>query len=220
MSVWDSVGITYLDAAKSALPLHRLAIFAASSLGWLAAQKQTYDSIFLSIAHLPLTNLAYIDKSPLKDATISFVLAGVFATFLGWALSHLVLRLTFLVAAKTTDLWTKANDLLKKDLVSPQISLQDRKTTIELLDVALAEPRARIKSLTVWAELTAGLSVSFGVASYWGNALDIAIAGGSFIFLIVTTAVAGNTFLRDYYGGALFKAQLNGKHRLRLGDLS
>ena len=100
------------------------------------------------------------------------------------------------------------------------LSIEDRKTALELVESGLAEPRARLRALTGINELLVGIGAVCTVAAFWGNVLDgvvgaVALAGavGSHLFAIYI-------FLTDYYGAALAKAHLQGKSTPHITQLN
>ena len=219
MSAWESFGSTYVEAVTSALPLQRLIGFSSGVACWLAIGNQTHLSVFETIARVPLENLTDFGKPPLKDANIGVLFAGVATIALGWLLARVLLRAAFAVAGWATQLEARAQKALEASGDTSAMGLDDRKKALELIDSALVQTRARLKSLAAWSEVLAGIAVSFGVASWWGNLLDVAVSVASALLLLGLTVATVNVFLRDYYGSSLYRAKLVGKRKPDIDDV-
>lgn len=211
MSVWDSIGTTYVEAATSTLPLHRVVVFTAGFVGSLAVHQQTHLSIFETIARTPLTDLTSFSNGPLGKAEFSNVLLGVALAFLGWCFSRLVLRATFALAARSTNLWERARTSIANAPGDLHHSLSERQTALELIDKSLSEPRARLRSRCAVAELLGGLGIGCFIAAYWGNLLDSLIGTVMTCASIFLQVSAVQLFIADYLGPAMLKAKLQGR---------
>lgn len=211
MPAWDSIGTTYIEAATSALPLHRAVVFAAGLGGSLAVRQQTHLSIFETVARLPLSELASLSTGPLSKAVFADLLLGVALVTGGWLLSRLVLRAVFALAAKSTNLWDRARASAAQTPIDPRQSLADRQAALELIDKSLDEPRSRLRSRGAAAELIGGLGLGCLVAAHWGNVLD-GLLGVVFVTVAVGLQFSSvQLFLADYLGPAMLKAQLQGR---------
>lgn len=220
MAIWEDVGSTYVEAATSALPLHRLFVFVAGFSGALAIQSQTHLSIIESIIHVPLTEIANVSSGPLSKATVAELFAGIAAVVVGWMLHRLTIRCTFSLAANATNLWDRVSGSISVNKPDPKLPLDDRKTTMELIDISLEEPRGQLRKLSATAELLIGLAIPLVVVSYWGNILDF-IIGVSFSLAAIGCQITSvRVFLRDYFGPALYKAQLIGKRAPGAANIS
>lgn len=211
MSLWDSVGTTYVEAATSALPLHRAIVFGAGFMGSLAVRQQTHLSIFETLARIPLSDMASLTTGPLSKAVFADVLLGVVVAAGGWLFSRVVLRCVFALAARSTDLWARVRDATAQVPIDPSLPLADRQKAMELIDASLVEPRARLRSRGAAAELLGGMGIGCLLATHWGNVLDASL-GVAFALVAVGLHVSSvQLFLADYFGPALLKAQLQGK---------
>ena len=211
MSLWDSVSTTYVEAATSALPLHRAVLFAAGVLGSIAVHHQTHLSIFETVAQLPLADIASLSTGPLSKATMADVLVGIAAAIIGWAYSRLTLQLVFALAARSTDLKARFAVAEAQAPIDANQPLADRQKAMELIDSSLKEPRTRLRSLGAAAELTGGFAIASLVACFWGNALDLA-CGTVLVFVALGIQISSvRLFLNDYLGPASYKARLQGK---------
>lgn len=211
MSIWEDVGLKYVEAATSTLPLHRLFVFVGGFSASLATQNQTHLSIIESITRVSLTEIANLSSGPLSRATVADLLAGVASVVVGWLLHRLTILCTFSVAAKATKLWKRVNEAIANHKPDPNLPLGDRKTTVELIDVALEEPRVQLRKLSSTAELLFGLAVPILFVSHWGNTLDLLIGFCLTLVAVVYQVISIRFFLRDYFGPALYRAQLIGK---------
>jgi hypothetical protein len=209
MSIWDSVGTTYVEAATTALPLHRAIVFAIGFIGSLAIKNQTHLSILETVASFPLNDLTSFSTGPLREAIFADVLAGVFLTISGWLVSRVLLRAIFSLAARSTDLWKRVTE--SESAIGPSNSLAERLQLVELIDSSLVETRAHLRSLSGGSELLCALVVGCLLASHWGNVLDIFGGVLSLATAIIVNAASVRIFLADYFGPALLKAQLQGK---------
>lgn len=209
MSAWEEISSTYVEAATQALPLHRIAIFAAGFLVSLVLQNQTHLSALESLAEVPLSELVALDKGLLSKATIGNVLWALLATSGGVIFSKLILRLAYALVDKATDASAKAAALDKSWMSG--FSIEERKAALELVESGLSEPRARLRAFTSINELLVGIAIVCLVAAFWGNRLDGIVGSVALISAISTHMVAIYVFLTDYYGAALSKAHLQGR---------
>lgn len=211
MSIWESAGSTYVEAATSALPLHRLVVFAGGLFSSLAISKQTHPSVFESIARMPIAEISNIATGPLSKATVADVLAAIAAVVGGWFLCRISLRGIFSLAAKVTDLQTRTHAAIASHRPDPKLALDDRKKTLELIDLALDEPRKQLRRLSSASEMLGGLSLVSIFSGHWGGMLDM-VVGVSLAAIMIGIQVASvRLFFRDYFGPALYRAQLIGK---------
>jgi hypothetical protein len=211
MSLWDSVGTTYVEAATSALPLHRAVVFAAGVFGSLAVHNQTHRSIFETVAQLPLAEMASLSTGPLSKAMLADLMFGIGAVICGWVFSRFSLHLVFALAARSTDFWARIKEAQAQVPIDSTQPLADRQKAMELIDASLKEPRARLRSLGSAAELAGGLGVASLVAAHWGNALDVAFGAVLVLVSLGLQVSSVRVFIADYFGPALYKARLQGK---------
>lgn len=61
----------------------------------------------------------------------------------------------------------------------------------------------------VTSELFIALCIAMAVSSYWGNALDAALAGTAFFCSLILQANLMHVFLRSYLGPALQESLLD-----------
>lgn len=211
MSAWESVGTTYIEAATSAMPLHRALVFAVGLGGSVAVREQTHLSIFETLARIPLSDMTSLATGPLSKAVFADVLLGIALVVGGWVFSRLMLRAVFALAARSTNLWERARASAARSPIDPEQPLADRQAALELIDKSLDEPRARLRSRGAAAELTASLGLGCLLAAYWGNALD-GILGVALTVVAVGLQVSSvRLFLSDYLGPAMLKARVLGK---------
>ncbi len=211
MSAWESIGTTYVEAATSALPLHRAVVFAAGFGGSVAVNQQTHLSIFETIARIPLSELASLSTGPFSKAVFADVLFGVALMASAWIFSRLVLWGIFALAARSTDLWERARVSETQTPIDPQQSLADRQSAMELIDKSLEEPRARLRSRSAAAELIGGLGLGCLIAAHWGNMLD-SLLGVVLVVVSVSLQVGSvQLFLAEYLGPSMLKARLQGR---------
>lgn len=211
MSVWDSIGTTYVEAATSTLPLHRVLVFTAGFVGSLAVHQQTHLSIFETIARIPLSDLTSLSNGPLGKAVFADVLLGIALAFLGWCFSRVVLRTTFALAARSTNLWERARTSTTNAPSDPHQSLSERQTALELIDKSLIEPRARLRSRCAAAELLGGLGIGCLIGAHWGNLLDVLLGTVMTVASVGLQVSAVQLFISDYLGPAMLKAKLQGR---------
>lgn len=210
-SPWEALGSTYVDAATTAFPLHRAVLFVAGLIGSIAVHHKTQTSVFATIAQYPLADIASLSTGPMSKATFADVLVGLAAVLLGWGLTRIGLRQIFSLAARLTDLWANVKRSELRMSINADQPLTDRQKALELIDGALKEPRARLRSINALAELTCGIGIASLVSSYWGNWIDAAIGGASLIASLALQVVAVRFFLAEYLGPALSKARLQAK---------
>lgn len=211
MSVWDSIGTTYVEAATSTLPLHRVAVFAVGFVSSVSVNQQTHLSIFETIVSIPVTELTSLSNGLLGKAVLADVLFGISLSLFGWIFSRLVLRTIFALAARSTDLWERMQRSGAALHTHPLQSLSERQTALEFIEKSLSEPRARLRSLCAAAELLGGLGVGFLIAAFWGNIIDGILGVAICIVAIGLQVSAVQLFIADYLGPAILKAKLQGR---------
>lgn len=209
MSIWESVGSSYLEAAKIAFPLHRLVVFAAGFVGSVAVGTQTHPSVAETIARLKLVDLASI-RGPLANSALLNIILGIGLVILGWAFSRASLIAVFNLAARGTRL----QDRVKRPL-GPRDPLRDtasdRQAAVSLIESSLEEPRVRLRALNAFAEMLFGLGSGALIAWLWGNWLDLSIGLLSLLIAVVLDFISVHLFIAEYYGLAFFRAQLQGR---------
>lgn len=218
MSTWEEISSTYAEAATRALPLHRAVVFAAAFLISISIQQQTHLSALETLAAVPLSEFITFDKGFLSKSTAGNVLYALLATLVGVALSKAFTRLAYALVDRATGASAKAA-LLDKSWLSG-LSIEERKSALELVDSGLTEPRIRLRALTSMNELLVGIGAIFTVAAFWGNVLDGAIGAGAFIGAVCSHMFTIHVFLTDYYGAALAKAHLQGKPSPHIAKLN
>lgn len=209
MSIWDSVGTTYVEAATTALPLHRVIVFGIGFIGSLAIKNQTHLSILETVASLPLNDLTSFSIGPFREAIFADVLVGIFLAASGWFVSRVLLRIIFGLAARSTNLWKRVTE--SELPIGRSQSLAERLQLVELIDSSLIETRAHLRSLSAGSELLCALVVGCLLASHWGNVLDVLGGVVSLATALIVNAASVRIFLADYFGPSLLKAQLQGK---------
>jgi len=207
MSLWESVSDEYKDAAKAVFPLHRLFTASAVFVGAIATRNQTHLSIIETLLNVPLKSLNFDDKGFLAAAMIQDAAWGILFTAIGWLISSFALRKMFNWIAKLI----KFNARVILPQPGEKISVDEIKTSLELLDTALSSPRKRLHKLNSASELFFGCAAAGLAATYWGNILDFAIAATLLVAAIALHGLAIKIFLSDYLGPALYKASLLGK---------
>ena len=211
MALWDSIGTTYVDAATTALPLHRAALFLAAFVGSVAVHKQTHLSIFESISNISLASFASLSSGALSGATLADVMTATAVCVGGWVYSRVALRSIFFMASRSTDLMTRIVAAQKQAPLDPQQALHERQKAVALVESSLIETRTRLKAMGAAAEFVGGVGLAALTAFYWGNVLDLTV-GVAFCFAAFTLQVSTvRLFLSEYFGPALFKAHLQGK---------
>jgi len=100
------------------------------------------------------------------------------------------------------------------------LAVEEKKTAVELIESGLNETRSRIRMLTGLNELLIGLFIAFSVAWHWGNLLDGLLAAVAVVGAFISQMAAIGTFLTEYYGPALVRAQLQGKAAPRVGKVT
>lgn len=215
MSLWESIGDTYVDAAKSALPLHRVVVVLIGFVGAIATRKQTHLSLLETISNLPFKGLNFEGSGFLEAARLGDVLVGLGLALAGWAVAKAIVRLVFAWAAKLTDFKRRIGELPK--LAGQSVS--ELETALKILDTSLAQPKNKLRAMSAAAELCSGVGVAALIGSVWGNVLDASVG---ITFLGVAFAVQFNAvrfFFSDYLGPALHKAKLLGKKVPSLADV-
>lgn len=211
MSAWESFGSTYLEAASAALPLHRLVLFVFGLVGSIVVKHQTHLSALESLSNIRLAELVDFKSSLLKDATVANIFIGIGLVLAGWIIARALIWLTFTLASKATNLSKKipqnsAN--IAQDVLDSPI---DRHQMVGLIEASLEIPRIRLRAMNAFAELTSGMAAGCAVVSIWGNAMDIMV---SIVFLLTAVCIsifAVRLFFNEYFGPALYIAQLQGK---------
>ena len=211
MSVWDSIGTTYVEAATSKLPLHRVVVFAVGFVGSVSVHHQTHISIFETIARIRVSELTSLSSGLIGKAVLADVLLGSSLVLIGWIFTRLVLRTIFSLAAALTDLWERMQISAPSPHIHSLQSLSELQTALEIIDKLLSEPRARLRSLCAAAELLGGLGVGCLVAAFWGNILDGILGAAISIVAIGLQVSAVQLFIGDYLGLAMLKAKLQGR---------
>lgn len=218
MAAWEEISSTYAEAATRALPLHRFLIFATGFLVSLGVQQQTHLSILETLSVLKLSSLTSFDKGFFEEATVASVMWAIVATALSVIVSKGMARLAYRVVDHATGASTKAQNLDRSWLGA--LSVEEKKAAVELLDSGLNETRSRIRMLTGLNELLIGLFITFASALHWGNLLDGSVAAVAIIGAVISHMAAISTFLSEYYGPALIRAQLQGKAAPRVGKVT
>ncbi|MES2584319.1 MAG: hypothetical protein V4627_16465 [Pseudomonadota bacterium] len=209
MSAWEDIGSAYVEAATQALPLHRVAIFAAGFLISLVIQNQTHLSALESLAVVPLSELITFDKGLLSKATTGNILWALIATLVGITFSKGLLRLAYTLVDRATGASATAASLDKSWLYG--LSIEERNAAVELVESGLTEPRSRLRAYTSINELLVGIGFVCIAAAFWGNILDGVVGGLALVGALFSHMVSIHIFLTDYYGAALSKAHLQGK---------
>lgn len=211
MSAWESFGSTYVEAATSTLPLHRLLIFAAGFLGSIALSNQTHLSIFESVARLNLSGLADLKSGPLSTASLANLFVGAGLVLVGLVAARILLWLVFAAASKATDLHKRASAARTTSMVKPSDPIADRQAMVALIDSSLEQPRSQIRAINTAMELSLALAIGFIAVAWWGNRLDVAIGLTLLLASVVLGIVSVRLFLAEYFGPAMLRAQLQGR---------
>lgn len=209
MSIWESVGSPYVEAATAALPLHRLVLFGSGLLSALAVKSQTHLSIVETISRTKLLSLAEFSTGPFSTATLGDILIGVSAVVAAWALWRALVLLVFELAAKATKIVQRAQDALNSFQLPAQLA--DRQAAIEVIRTSLEAPRSRLRALNAFAESSCGVGLVLLIASYWGNRLDLVVGATLMLLALGLITVAVRCFLADYFGPATLMAALQGR---------
>jgi hypothetical protein len=221
MSAWETFGSTYVEAATSAIPLHRLMVVVAGFIGSLIAPNLTHLSAIESILRINIASLVDLSAGPLSAASIANILVGVAFAVVAWGASRAIVKFTFYLAAHLTELEEKVKKAVETaSFAGPEIAISDRQAMVSFVETTLELPRKKIRSLHSMIELAFGLGLGSLVASFWGNILD-AVVGIALLF--VGTFLSGLSvrhFLSDYYGHAMFRARLQGKKNPTPIDIS
>ncbi len=211
MSAWESFGSTYLEAASAALPLHRLVLFAFGCVGSIAVKHQTHLSVLESLSYIRLGELIDFKSPLLKDATVANVLIGIGLALAGWIIARALIWLTFTLASKATN--------LSKNIPQPPANAAngvlappaDRHQMVALIEASLEIPRVRLRAMNAFVELSGGMAAGCAIASIWGNAIDM-VASIAFLLTAICIGIFAVTlFFNEYFGPALYIAQLQGK---------
>lgn len=219
MSAWESFGSTYLEAASSALPLHRLLVVASGFIGSVAVANQTHLSVFETVASLSLLGLLDLKSGPFASATLANVFAGIGLAFIAWIGSRALLRAVFSAAAGLTKLHQRVAEVMAASKTKSTDPLSDRQAMVALIDSALEQPRAHIRALNAGMEFSLALALGLSASAWWGNLLDFSLA---FAFLAVSVGLAFTSvkvFLSDYLGAAMLRAQLQGRRAPSPGEV-
>lgn len=211
MSAWESFGSTYLEAVSAALPLHRLVLFVFGLIGSIAVKHQTHLSALESLSNIRLGELIDFKSPLLKDATVANVFIGIGLVLAGWIIARALIWLTFTLASKATNLSKNIPqhpaNIAQDELVPPN----DRQQMVALIEASLEIPRVRLRAMNALVELSGGMAAGCAVVSIWGNATDI-VASIIFLFTAICISIfAVKLFFNEYFGPALYIAQLQGK---------
>lgn len=211
MSAWESFGSTYVEAATSALPLHRLVVFAAGFVGSIAVSNQTHRSLFETVARYSLSSLTDFKDGPLSTATFANLLVGAGLVMIGWLAARILLWLIFAAASRSTDLHSRAAAARSVSTVKAADPISDRQAMVALIDSSLEQPRAQIRALNTAMELSLALAIGFSAAAWWGNRLDAAIGFALLLVSVMLGVSSVRLFLAEYFGAAMLRAQLQGR---------
>jgi hypothetical protein len=211
MSAWEDLGSTYVESITNVLPIHRMIVFAFGFVGSLCIEHQQYLSICESIARINLSELSEFKSDLLKNATILNIFWGALLVSSGWAISRLGAIATFSVAAKAVDLKSRSINSMKKSSEISSMTIEDKRKAIDIAEGALEKPGKKMKSLNSYSEGLLSMGLASLVAAHWGNALDILLGISLLIAGATFTVKSVIFFLSEYYGQALFIAQLRGK---------
>lgn len=206
MSIWEDVGSSYVDAAASALPLHRLVIFLAGFSASVILPSQEYLSVVESLARLPLAEFYSSTSGLLGRAVIMDAAVGLLLVFSGALISGALVRLIFYFAGRATDLDRRMGVI--GVLPTERAGYLDLKEELAFIDRLLEEPKSRLRQLSTTYETLISLGVGAVVAFFAGGILDV-IVGVAFClvgFLVQVFAV--RYFLGNYYGMALVKSRI------------
>lgn len=211
MASWEEFGSTYMESIANKLPLHRVFLFCLGFLGVQAARNQSHLSIAETIVNLRLGDLISLQSALLENSTFADLLLGLSASFAGWGSASLLAMMLFAVVAKGCNLNgrnSSALELSKKDI---SMNPRERREEAEFQIRGLEQPRVGMMWRNSLCETWYGVSVVFFVATAWGNVLDLVIAIAALIGGCITTVGTLRYFFREYYGPALFVAQLEGR---------
>lgn len=209
VSAWEDISSSYAEAAAQAFPLQRAAVFAVAFLASLAIQQQTHLSVLETLAVLPLSEFTTLEKGFLAKSSAGNVLWALLATLLAVVVSWLFSRLAYSLVDKATGATARAKAADKSWL--SELSIDDRKAALEIVESGLIEPRTRLRSLVSTNELLSGVAVVLLTAGYWGNVLDYAVGTSALVCAFFSHALSIKIFLTEYYAAALAKSQLQGK---------
>lgn len=218
MSIWEDIGSNYLEAASSAFPLHRLAVFGVAVLCSLVADCHEYLSVIESLARMPVSEIIDLDYGPISELVVWNIFAGIFATYGAALAKHLITSVLFSQVAKITKFRDKTEAAVRAFPPSQLMSLKDRKRALEIIDAGLEGPKKNLKNFACIAEMFYGFSLVFLFACYWGNILDLMLSvffGTLAIFLAIKSVFV---FLREYFAPALFRSQLVGGRAPDMSD--
>lgn len=211
MSAWESFGSTYVEAASSALPLHRLLSVASGFIGSVAVANQTHLSIVESVSSISLSSLIELQSGPFAHATLANVFAGVGLAFIAWLGSRALLRAVFAVAARLTGHHKRVSEVMAASKAKLTVPLVDRQAMVALIDSALTRPQAQIRALNAGMEFSLALALGFITAIPCGNFLDFSLAICIFAVSVYLAYTSVRLFLSDYLGAAMLRAQLQGR---------
>ncbi|MGJ0223533.1 hypothetical protein ACQUZK_09045 [Streptococcus pyogenes] len=211
MSLWESVGDTYVEAAAALLPLHRALSFAVGFVVSFIALDHDYKSVTESLLHLPLDQFATLKEGLFADAVVANLVAGIAAVIAGWLLSRLTLRGMFAVVARATDYEKRVQEAYSTSAATGVSTVGERKEALEFVESILASPQTGLRRLTALAELASALAVTLLAASYWGNLVDIVCGIAALAISSTFHFLAIRLFLADFLGPAILKATLLGK---------
>lgn len=208
MADWSDVGASYSDAIVRFFPLQRISIFFVGFFASLSGEKSS-ESILAAISKVKLAELTSWSDGVLGDATGLNFLCGLIAVASAVFTSQVLTRWVFNLVSHATKLTNRVKSLDKS--WAENLSLDDRKTALEMIEKATEAPRNRLRTMASLNELLLGLFLIFFAACFWTSKIDGLIAGIFLFFSIISHATAMHIFINDYYGLAATRAQLLGK---------
>ena len=171
----------YLDEIRALLPLHRIFLCMLGFMSSLIISNQTHKSITESLIRLNLTSLSFETGKLFENAQIWHVLIGILLTIFTFLLNNNISKIILKFLLSKTNAKNKIEEKTLKIRELLQKENHHSKEILPLIEKQSEEAKNKISRIANNGELCTGIFICFGIASWYGNIIDISM---SIIFLV------------------------------------
>lgn len=208
MADWSEISAPYSDAIVRVFPIHRAVVFIFGLSASLSVEKSR-ESIVSEFFDFRFLEALPISTGFFKESTGLNLLLGLIAVISGVLLSGAINRCIFIIINKATSIKQRTQKISRE--WANNLSIEDRKIALEVIDSATSETKTRIRAMAGFNELVTGFFLITFTASIFTGFFDGVTSLILFLTALISHAIALHVFINDYYGFAATKAQLLGK---------
>lgn len=208
--MWDIVKENYFESIATVLPIHRILIALFGFLCVLSIEQQNYKSIIETLLRFEFSNFSTESGKLLEHASLFDCLWGLILCISSIIIYHFSAKIIFSKISKIIKYEQRVNAHIEQYKWLLKIPDADRSRSIERAQVLKKNSLKKLRFFSVGAEFSISIFLSLMIASYWGNALDIAVAGVAFILSFAMHGSYVYFFYSTYLGPALQENLLNG----------